>query len=183
MKVIATKLEGVKILEPEVYEDNRGFFTESYNRKVMTQLGLDYDFVQDNHSLSVQVGTIRGLHFQREPMAQTKLVRVVVGEIYDVAVDIRKDSPTFGQWVGVNLSATNHRQFLIPKGFAHGFCTLMENTHVMYKVDAYYSREHDAGIAWNDPNLVIDWPTTTPILSGKDQKHRLIRELVADRSF
>lgn len=176
MKTLQTKLDGVLILEPTVFGDNRGFFMESYNSKKFEDLGINYPFVQDNHSLSVETGVLRGLHYQLNPKAQTKLVRVVSGAIYDVAVDIRKDSPSFGQWVGVILSSANKRQLLVPKGFAHGFCTLVPNTEVLYKVDEFYSKEHDRGIAWNDPSLNIDWPTTSPILSEKDTKHPFLKE-------
>ncbi|GLI09891.1 dTDP-4-dehydrorhamnose 3,5-epimerase [Paenibacillus tyrfis] len=176
MNIIPTKLEGVVIVEPAVFGDNRGFFMESYNGEKFKKFGIDHQFVQDNHSLSVESGVLRGLHYQLNPKAQTKLVRVAAGAIYDVAVDIRKDSPTFGQWVGVILSAANKRQLLVPKGFAHGFCTLVPNTEVLYKVDELYSPEHDRGIAWNDPALGIDWPTANPILSDKDGKHPVLND-------
>lgn len=171
MNVVKTKIEDVVILEPKVFEDQRGYFMESYNEEVFNSLDLKHDFIQDNQSLSVPAGTIRGLHFQLNPKAQTKIVRCITGSIYDVAVDIRQGSPTFGQWVGVVLSEHNKRQLVVPKGFAHGFCTLVPNTTVAYKVDEYYSPECDAGILWNDPALGIDWPTTNPILSEKDTKH------------
>lgn len=176
MKLIETKLDGVVILEPNVFGDHRGFFMESYNQQKMNQLGLDFSFIQDNQSLSAQSGTIRGLHYQLNPKAQTKLVRVLAGAIYDVIVDIRRNSPTFGQWIGVILSEDNKRQLLVPKGFAHGFCTLVKDTQVFYKVDEYYSPEHDRGILWNDPNLGIDWPTSTPILSEKDLHNPRLRD-------
>lgn len=170
MNVKEMRLQGLYLLEPRVFQDNRGFFMESYNQKIFRDLGFNYQFVQDNHSLSVEAGTIRGLHFQTNPMAQTKLVRVLRGAIFDVVVDLRKHSPSYGQWVGVILSAENKRQLLIPKGFAHGFCTLVPNTEVLYKVDEFYSPEHDRGIRWDDPVLNIDWPVTNPILSEKDQQ-------------
>jgi dTDP-4-dehydrorhamnose 3,5-epimerase len=176
LKLIKTKLDGVVILEPRVFADHRGYFMESYNQEVFHRLGLDYHFVQDNQSLSKETGVIRGLHFQLNPKAQTKVVRVLAGAIYDVAVDIRKSSPTFGQWVGVILSEENKRQLVIPKGFAHGFCTLVPNTIVAYKVDEYYSPENDRGILWNDPELNIDWPTSNPILSDKDKNHPVLKE-------
>jgi dTDP-4-dehydrorhamnose 3,5-epimerase len=176
VKIIETSLSEVIILEPKIFADNRGFFTESYNQRTFDELGVTAHFVQDNHSLSVPSGTIRGLHYQLAPQAQTKLVRVTRGAVYDVAVDIRKHSSTFGQWVGVILSAENRRQLLIPHGFAHGFCTLVPNTEVQYKVDAYYSQEHDRGILWNDPQIGIDWPTSEPTLSDKDQKHPTLSE-------
>lgn len=174
MKVIPLKLEGAKVIEPVVHGDHRGFFMESYNEQVMKQNGINHDFIQDNQSLSVETGVIRGLHYQLEPKAQTKLIRVISGAIYDVILDIRKSSPTFGQWVGVILSEHNKRQLLVPKGFAHGFCTLVPNTQVFYKVDEYYSPENDRGILWNDPALGIDWPTSHAILSEKDQKQPVL---------
>ncbi|MFB6367617.1 dTDP-4-dehydrorhamnose 3,5-epimerase [Paenibacillus elgii] len=175
MKLTKTKFEGVLLIEPVVFGDSRGFFMESYNEeKFFKETGVQYSFRQDNQSLSAEVGTLRGLHYQLNPKAQTKLVRVVSGAIYDVVVDIRKSSPTFGQWMGFILSSFNKRQLLVPKGFAHGFCTLVPNTEVFYKVDEYYSPEHDRGVLWNDPALAIDWPTSAPILSEKDQRHPLL---------
>lgn len=170
MDIQELKLSGVYLIRPTVHGDNRGFFTESYNKRLFAQTGLEYDFVQDNHSLSAQAGTVRGLHFQLAPKAQTKLVRVLTGAIYDVAVDIREGSSTYGQWVGAILSADNKRQLLVPKGFAHGFCTLVAETQVFYKVDEYYSPEHDRGIAWDDPTIGIDWPIgkAEAVLSAKD---------------
>lgn len=165
-----TKLAGVVVIEPDVFADSRGFFTESWNLRAYTEAGIDAAFVQDNHSLSVAAGTVRGLHFQRPPMEQAKLVRVTAGAVYDVAVDIRSGSDTFGQWVGVILSAENHRQLFVPRGFAHGFCTLVPNTEVMYKVDNYYSPDHDAGIAWNDPQIGVEWPFREVTLSEKDKR-------------
>lgn len=181
MKIIETKLSGVKLIEPVVYGDNRGFFMESYNERVAAENNITFNFIQDNHSLSVEAGVLRGLHYQLSPKAQTKLVRVTRGAIYDVVVDIRKGSPTYGQWQGFILSAENKRQLLVPQGFAHGFCTIVTNTEVQYKVDEFYSPEHDRGIAWNDPKLAIDWPTSTPILSKKDECHPNLDE--ADINF
>jgi dTDP-4-dehydrorhamnose 3,5-epimerase len=134
------------------------------------------NFIQDNQSLSAEAGVLRGLHYQLNPKAQTKLIRVLAGAIYDVVVDLRQPSPTFCQWDGFILSDANHRQLLVPRGFAHGFCTLERNTQVLYKVDAYYAPEHDRGIAWNDPALGIDWPASNPILSEKDSKHPLLAD-------
>ncbi|NMM54262.1 dTDP-4-dehydrorhamnose 3,5-epimerase [Paenibacillus aquistagni] len=171
MKLSPLKLDGAVILEPVVHGDHRGFFMESYNEQVMEQLGIKYDFIQDNQSLSTEPGVLRGLHYQLNPKAQSKLIRVLTGAIYDVILDIRKSSPTFGQWIGVILSEYNKRQLLVPKGFAHGFCTLTPNTQVLYKVDEYYSPENDHGIIWNDPALDIDWPISEPLLSDKDRKH------------
>ncbi|MBD8500985.1 dTDP-4-dehydrorhamnose 3,5-epimerase [Paenibacillus arenosi] len=176
MRVIPLALEGSCLIEPVVHGDHRGFFMESYNEKKFRELGIKHEFVQDNQSLSVETGVIRGLHYQLNDKAQTKLVRVVSGAIYDVIVDIRKSSPTFGQWVGIVLSEHNKRQLLVPKGFAHGFCTLVPNTQVFYKVDEYYSQEHDRGIHWNDPALGIDWPTSNPILSAKDEQLPFLQE-------
>jgi dTDP-4-dehydrorhamnose 3,5-epimerase len=171
MNVIETSLSGVCILEPKLFQDHRGFFMESYNHKQCEAAGISEHFVQDNHSLSVESGTLRGLHYQLHPRAQTKLIRVLRGAIYDVVVDIRKGSPTFGHWKSFILSAENKRQLLVPKGFAHGFCTLVPHTEVLYKVDEYYSPEHDRGIAWSDSELSIEWPTSNPVLSEKDQQH------------
>ncbi|MBU5349349.1 dTDP-4-dehydrorhamnose 3,5-epimerase [Paenibacillus lautus] len=175
MNVTPLKLTDAFVLEPVVHGDHRGFFMESYNDSLIKQHGINYNFIQDNQSLSAEAGVLRGLHYQLNPKAQTKLIRVLTGAIYDVIVDIRKSSPTFGQWMGVILSEHNHRQLLVPKGFAHGFCTLVPNTQVLYKVDEYYSLEHDRGILWNDPALGIDWPTSSPILSDKDQRHPLLK--------
>ncbi|UKJ81803.1 dTDP-4-dehydrorhamnose 3,5-epimerase [Priestia megaterium] len=181
MNVIKTKFEDAVLIEPKVFGDHRGFFTESYNKEMFQQNGIDIDFIQDNHSLSQQPGTLRGMHYQLNDKAQTKLVRVTRGAIYDVIVDIRKGSPTYGEWQGFILSADNKRQLLVPKGFAHGFCTIVENTEVQYKVDELYSPEHDRGIAWNDPALNIDWPFNNPVLSDKDTKHPTLAE--ADNNF
>jgi dTDP-4-dehydrorhamnose 3,5-epimerase len=176
MKVIPLFMKDAAILEPKVYGDHRGYFIESYNERLLLDHGIHYDFIQDNQSLSAEAGVLRGLHYQLHPKAQTKLVRVISGAVYDVIVDIRSASPTFGQWKGVILSEYNQRQLLVPQGFAHGFCTLVPHTKVVYKVDAYYSPEHDRGILWNDPVLAIDWPVTEPILSDKDQKHPVLRD-------
>jgi dTDP-4-dehydrorhamnose 3,5-epimerase len=170
MKAIATKLAGVFILEPKVFGDARGFFMESYNVKTTREaLGITYDFVQDNHSRSSK-GVLRGLHYQiRQP--QGKLVRVVKGNVFDVAVDLRKSSPSFGQWTGVELSEDNHRQFWIPPGFAHGFVVLSDSADFLYKTTDYYAPEHERCLMWNDPAVGIEWPIDfTPALSGKDAK-------------
>lgn len=171
-----TGLPGIKVIEPSCYEDERGFFMESYNRERWLRNGIPHLFVQDNHSLSVMPGTLRGMHYQLEPHAQAKLVRVVAGSIFDVVVDIRRGSPTFGRWEGFELSAGNKKQLLVPQGFAHGFITLAANTEVLYKVDAYYSQPHDRGIAWNDPDIGIVWPLAPSVLSAKDAKHPLLRD-------
>jgi dTDP-4-dehydrorhamnose 3,5-epimerase len=181
MKRVSTPLAGLYVLEPQVFGDHRGFFMETYNKQKFAEMGLDMEFVQDNHSLSAEVGTIRGLHYQLSPKAQTKLVRCIAGAIFDVAVDIRKDSPTFGQWFGIELSAENKKQLLVPQGFAHGFCTLQPNTEVAYKVDELYSPEHDRGIRWNDPAIGISWPVEVPVLSAKDENSPMLA--VAEINF
>jgi dTDP-4-dehydrorhamnose 3,5-epimerase len=169
MNVIATSLPGVLIIEPRVFRDERGFFFETYHAERYRDAGLDVTFVQDNHSRSVR-GTLRGLHWQVE-RPQGKLVRVLFGEIFDVAVDIRVDSPTFGDWVGVSLSADNFRQAWIPPGFAHGFCVMSEVAEVEYKCTDFYDPPSERGLIWNDPEVGIDWPITDPILSARDQRH------------
>lgn len=177
MKVIATNLLDAYIFEPKVFEDQRGFFMETFNAQLLAEHGFSFNFVQDNHALSKDSGVLRGLHYQLEPFAQTKLVRVTSGSVYDVIVDIRQGSPTYGQWQGFVLSADNKRQLLVPRGFAHGYCTLEEHTEFIYKVDNYYSPEHDRGIAWNDSELNIDWPTASPILSDKDTKQPKLKDV------
>ena len=176
MKISKTKLEGVVIIEPDVFGDNRGFFMESWNKKKMAEAGLDYDFVQDNHSKSTVKGTLRGIHFQKGDKAQAKLVRCVKGAVLDVAVDLRKNSPTFKQWVGVELSEENKKQFLIPRGFGHGFVTLTDDVEFLYKADNYYAPEADAGIRWNDPDIGIEWGIENPILSEKDKKNPFLKD-------
>ncbi|MHA7966126.1 dTDP-4-dehydrorhamnose 3,5-epimerase [Paenibacillus sp. CAU 1782] len=182
MKLTSTKLDGVIIIEPTVHGDHRGWFMETYSKGRFKMEGIDITFVQDNHSFSAAKGTLRGLHYQLNPKAQTKLVRCNRGAIYDVAVDIRKGSPTFGQWIGVELTEENRKQLLVPRGFAHGFMTLTENAEVQYKVDEVYSKEHDRGIRWNDQEIGIQWPLgTTPILSEKDEIAPLLTD--ADYNF
>ena len=184
MEVIKTSIEGVLILEPKVFEDSRGYFFESFSQrefdeKVAPILGHTVTFVQDNESMS-RYGVMRGLHFQRPPFTQTKLVRCVKGAVLDVAVDIRKGSPTYGQHVAVELTEDNHRQFFISKGFAHGFAVLSETAVFQYKCDEFYHPEADGGISILDDSLGIDWhiPTTHAILSDKDTKHPLLRDFV-----
>lgn len=179
MKVIETQLPGPLIMEPRVFGDSRGFFMESYNvRSFAEQAGLDAAFVQDNHSRSAR-GVLRGLHYQiRQP--QGKLVRVVRGAVFDVAVDMRRSSPTFGQWAGCELTEDNHRQFWIPPGFAHGFLVLSELADFLYKTTDYYAPEHERCLAWNDPTVAVDWPLTgEPLLSGKDRVGRTLDECEA----
>ncbi len=171
MKIVDTAITDVKIIEPAVFGDDRGFFFESFNQAKFNQaVGYDVAFVQDNHSRSAK-GVLRGLHYQLPPHPQGKLVRCVVGEVFDVAVDIRKSSPTFGQWVGVYLSAENKRQLWIPPGFAHGFLTLSEYAEFLYKTTDYWAKDCEQAIIWNDPSIAIDWPAFDgqPLLSEKDR--------------
>ena len=171
MKATPLKIPDVVLIEPKVFGDERGYFFESFNQTAFNQtIGYEVQFVQDNHSKS-QKGVLRGLHYQLPPKAQGKLVRVIQGEVFDVAVDIRKDSPTFGQWVGEILSAENKRQLWIPEGFAHGFITQSETAEFLYKTTDYYAPEYERCIAWNDPEIGINWPLDqTPVLSDKDQQ-------------
>lgn len=170
MDIEHTPLPGVMVLTPRRFGDHRGFFSESWSRKVLASHGIDIDFVQDNHSLSAAVGTVRGLHFQGPPHAQDKLVRCGRGALFDVAVDIRKGSPTWGQWYGAELSFENGRQLLVPAGFAHGFMTLMPETEIVYKCSDYYAPETEGALLWSDPAIGIDWPLSgiTPAISDKD---------------
>ncbi len=175
-----TALPAVKIVTPRRFGDERGFFSETWSRKAFAEAGLDLDFVQDNHSLSVAVGTLRGLHFQSPPFAQDKLVRVSRGRVLDIAVDIRASSPEFGRHVAVELSAENGRQLLLPKGFAHGFVTLEPDTEVQYKVTAPYSPENEQGLAFDDPALGIDWgmPAEALTLAEKDRRYPRLSEML-----
>lgn len=181
ISVEPTDIPDVKIIMPRRHGDSRGFFSETYSRAGFAAAGIALDFVQDNHSLSAEIGTLRGLHFQSPPFAQAKLIRVPRGRILDVAVDIRASSPTFGRHVAVELSAENWRQILVPVGFAHGFVTLEPDTEVVYKVTAGYAPTHDHGLAYNDPALAIDWPlpASGPILSERDRKHPRLADLPA----
>jgi dTDP-4-dehydrorhamnose 3,5-epimerase len=178
MQVIETALQGVRIIEPRVFEDRRGFFFESYNDRAYAEHGICDRWVQDNHSRSIR-GTLRGLHYQSAP-GQAKLVRVVVGEVYDVAVDVRLGSPTFGRHVGVILSAENHRQLYVPVGFAHGFCVLSETADFLYKVTSYYAPQDERGVRWDDPALAIPWPVEQPVLSDRDLALPLLRDIPRD---
>jgi dTDP-4-dehydrorhamnose 3,5-epimerase len=182
MLVETTRLPGVFVITPRVFSDPRGFFFESYNQETLRSKGIDTLFVQDNHSKSGR-DTLRGLHFQVPPVEQVKLVRVVRGTIWDVAVDIRAGSPTFGQWLGVELSAENFCQLLIPSGYAHGFCVLSEEAEVLYKASHIYSPQHERGILWNDPDLAIEWPTDSPVLSERDRKAARLAEYLAGTPF
>jgi len=175
MNVIKTDLEGVLIIEPQVFGDNRGWFMETYSKSKLQELGIDAEFVQDNHSFSAQKGTLRGIHFQNEPAAQAKLIRCTQGSVLDVAVDLRKGSPTYKKWVSIELSAENKKMFFIPKGFGHGFMTLEDNTEFQYKVDDYYSKENDRSIKYNDPEIGVDWGQVEPVLSEKDKSAPLLK--------
>jgi len=172
----------LKVLCPRRFGDSRGWFSETWNRAKLEATGIAIDFCQDNHSLSRPAGTLRGLHFQAPPYAQTKLVRCLRGRIFDVAVDIRRESPTFGKWAGLELSAENGKQLLIPAGYAHGFVTLEPNCEIAYKVDAYYSAECDGGIAWDDSTIGINWPKidSNPVLSDKDRTLPPLSALLID---
>lgn len=185
IKVTETNLADVKLVEPSVFGDHRGFFTESYSEKDFKDAGIHYNFIQDNHSLSAEAGVIRGLHFQKGKSAQTKLIRVVSGAVLDVIVDIRKGSPTYGKWEGYILSEYNHRQLLVPRGYAHGFMTLTPNVNFLYKCDNYYDAAADGGIAFDDPDLAIDWPMDIDkaILSEKDRQHPTLKEFELDNPF
>ena len=185
MLIESLSIPEVRVITPKKHGDSRGFFSETYNKAALSDLGVDLDFVQDNHSKSTQVGVLRGLHFQIAPAAQDKLVRVVSGRIFDVAVDIRHGSPTFGKWVGTEISAEAWNQLLVPVGFAHGFVTLEPNTEVIYKVTAPYAPDCDKGMAWDDPSVGIDWPLDgiAPTLSEKDRTHPTLAELPAYFSY
>jgi len=177
INVIDTEIEGVKIIEPKIFGDARGYFFESFSQREFEEKVCKTTFVQDNESRSV-AGVVRGLHFQKPPFTQSKLVRVVKGSVLDVAVDIRKGSPTFGKHVAVVLSAENHRQFFVPRGFAHGFAVLSEEAVFQYKCDNYYAPQSEGAIAWDDPDLGIDWmvPTANRILSEKDAHHPQLKD-------
>lgn len=179
MKLMETRLPGVVIIEPRVFNDSRGFFMETWQQERYQQAGISAGFVQDNLSFSTK-GVLRGLHFQN-PNTQGKLVCVLQGEVFDVAVDIRVGSPTFGQWVGVLLSADNKRQLYIPEGFAHGFCVLSDTALFTYKCTDYYNPATEGGIIWNDPDINIDWPLEEPVLSKKDINFPQLRNIAANR--
>ena len=175
MKLTLTPIKDLAVIEPKVFEDQRGYFFEAYNKNTFHELGLDYDFVQDNQSYSTK-GVLRGLHFQKQ-YPQAKLVRVIEGEVFDVAVDLRKDSPTFGKWYGVTLSGENKKMFMIPRGFAHGFLVLSETAVFSYKCDDFYHPNDEGGIIYNDPDIGIEWPEVDCelVLSEKDKKHETLK--------
>lgn len=179
MEIIETEIPDVKIFRPTKHGDHRGFFSETYNKKALAEAGIELDFVQDNHSFSAEKGIIRGLHYQTPPFAQDKLVRVIRGSVLDVAVDMRKDSPTFGKHITAVISADEWNQILVPIGFAHGICMLEPDTEVIYKVTNYYAPDHDKGVRWNDPELGIEWPVSEEeaILSDKDKLQPYFSEI------
>jgi len=185
MECAELELAGVRLLRPKQHGDARGFFSETYNKRALGELGIGDDFVQDNHSLSAAVGTIRGLHFQLPPYAQAKLVRVVRGAVLDVAVDLRRSSATFGRHIAVELSAAAWNQLYVPVGMAHGFCTLQPDTEIIYKVSHYYAPEHDRGLLWSDPQLAIEWPVAADhaVLSDKDRRQPLLAEIINELPF
>ena len=180
MNIIPTDVLDVYIIEPRVFGDHRGWFMESYSQRVLEEAGLYYTFVQDNHSYSAQKGTLRGLHFQNGDAAQAKLVRCAKGAVLDVAVDLRKVSPTYKQWVAVELSAENKRQLLIPRGFAHGFVTLTDDVEFLYKADNFYNQPAERSILWSDPELAINWGVENPIIAEKDAKAPLLADSDAE---
>jgi dTDP-4-dehydrorhamnose 3,5-epimerase len=179
MKVLQTALEGVLIIEPDVFRDERGYFIETFHRKRYQQGGVDAEFVQDNLSFSSK-GIIRGLHYQF-PQAQAKLVQVIKGEVFDVTVDIRRGSPTFGKWISVVISDEDKRQIYIPEGFAHGFCVLSDTAFIEYKCSDFYAPESEGGILWSDPDLGIDWPVKQPVLSDKDSNYLCLKDISLNR--
>jgi len=185
MEVRRLEIPDVMLISPKRFGDARGFFSETYNRVQFAEIGIDAEFVQDNHSLSQSKGTVRGLHFQTLPHAQDKLLRVCRGAILDVAVDIRHNSPFFGKFVSAILSAENWQQLWVPKGFAHGFCTLEDDTEVIYKVTDFYAPDCDKGLAWDDPSIGIDWPVSPQdaILTDKDRNHPRLADLPVNFSF
>ena len=184
MEVKTTALPGVLMLKPRRFADSRGYFVETYNQRILADAGVAAHFVQDNQSFSSKAGTIRGLHFQLPPAAQAKLVRALRGAIFDVAVDLRRGSPTFGRWIGATLTADGGEQLFIPRGFAHAFCTLEDDAEVAYKVDDFYAPKCDSGLIWNDPDLNIAWPVKADaILSEKDAKLGSFKDFVSPFHF
>lgn len=180
MEITEGKIKGTYVIDLKPHGDHRGFFMRTYDQQIFTNFGIDRPWVQENHSLSEHANVVRGLHFQLPPFAETKMVRCIQGRVLDVFVDIRKGSPTYGQWDAVEISALNKRMVYIPKGFAHGFATLEAGSEVVYKVDNYYSPENERGLLWNDPALAIKWPVEKPILSDKDQKNLSLAEFTEE---
>jgi dTDP-4-dehydrorhamnose 3,5-epimerase len=179
MKILSGSLPGVFIIEPQVFHDERGLFLETYHRRRYTEAGIEPIFVQDNFSLSIR-GTIRGLHYQLQH-AQAKLIQVIEGIIYDVVVDVRRGSPSFGHWAGTHLSGENKHQLFLPKGFAHGFCVTSEIAHVLYKCTDFYAPDDEGGILWSDPALAIDWPVSEPLISEKDSQYPRLADVPLER--
>jgi dTDP-4-dehydrorhamnose 3,5-epimerase len=169
LKILRTPIEGLLLIEPKVFGDSRGYFFEGYRKSALAELGFHSDFIQENESKSA-ANVVRGLHLQSPPFAQSKLIRVVAGAIFDVALDVRTSSPTYGKWYGMELSEENKLSMLVPEGFAHGFCSLSENTVVQYRCSAYYAPESELGVQWNDPTLGIRWPVQNPLVSERDKK-------------
>ncbi|MDR0314812.1 MAG: dTDP-4-dehydrorhamnose 3,5-epimerase [Oscillospiraceae bacterium] len=180
MEAVKTKLDGVLLVKPDIFDDNRGWFFEMYSYKKYSDLGIKARFIQDNRSKTVRKGTIRGLHFQKKDMAQSKLITCTKGTIKDVVVDIRKNSKSYKRWIAVTLSEDNKYQLFIPKGFAHGFLTLTDDVEILYKVDEYYSAEHDRSICFSDPGIGVRWDTEDPVLSDKDKNAPLLQDSDAD---
>lgn len=183
MNIVKTDILDLYIIEPKVFGDQRGWFMESWSDRMMKEAGLNYQFVQDNHSFSANKGTLRGIHFQKGEASQAKLVRCSRGAVLDVAVDMREGSPTYKKWLAVELSADNYRQLLIPRGFIHGFLTLTDDVEFLYKADNYYNSEADRNILWNDPELNIDWGIINPILSDKDAKAPKLKDSDIDFKY
>ena len=183
MKVTKTKLDGVVILEPQVFGDNRGFFMESWSKRKFEEAGLFYDFVQDNHSSSTVKGTVRGIHFQKGKWCQAKLVRCTRGAVLDIAVDLRKSSSTYKQWISVELSEDNKKQIMVPRGFGHAFVTLTDHVEFMYKADNYYAPKSEGGIRWNDPDIGVEWGVTDPVLSAKDKINPFFNDIKDELEF
>lgn len=176
MKVTQTKISDVIVLEPDIFEDERGWFTELYNKEKLQTFGINANFVQDNYSLTRKSGTLRGLHFQKPPYAQAKLVYCTQGKVLDIAVDLRSDSPTYKQWVAIELSEENKKQIFIPKGFAHGFLTQSDNTKLQYKIDNHYNKDSERTIRYDDPELVIEWGNNNPILLERDRNAPFLKD-------
>ena len=176
MEIKERKLKGTFEIALKPHTDNRGFFMRTFDENIFEKNGFNRKWVQENHSRSEQKGIIRGLHFQLPPYAETKLVRCIIGAVFDVFVDLRKDSDTFGKWDGIELSAENKKMIFIPRGFAHGFCTLSDESEVLYKVDNFYSPDHECGLLWNDPEIGINWPVNNPFLSDKDKTNMTLTE-------
>jgi len=178
MEIKERKITGVFEINLKPHQDNRGFFMRTFDDSIFKEMGLERNWVQENHSRSEEEGIIRGLHFQLPPFTETKMLRCINGAVLDVFVDLRKDSDTFGQWDSIELSAENKKMIFIPRGFAHGFCTLTDISEVVYKVDNYYSQENERGLLWSDKNIGIDWPVEHPILSAKDEKNMTLAQFV-----